>query len=401
MPEKSIMLIAGEFSGDMHAAAIVRAIRRRAPDVNIFGIGGAALRQAGMEIVYDAREMAVLGLTEVLRKYFFFRRVFHAMLDLARQRRPAAVLLVDYPGFNLRFAAAAKAAGLKVIYYVCPQVWAWHRGRIPAMARDIDRLLTIFPFEPPLFEGSGLAADFVGHPLVAETAAALQAPAAALPWQSGAPRIALLPGSRRHEIQRLFPVMWQTALRLEQKHPQAAFIAAAPSAEAAQWIQTALAPLSRSGPGPKRFAITAGQTRQVLRQADAALVASGTATLETALLRCPMVVVYKVSAATYLAGRMLIRVPYLGMVNLLWRHLDPDPAHNPLCPEFIQQAARPDRLADALEPLLSPTPRRQAMLAGLNRVGAALGGGGGADRAAEIVLSEIGMADSARPAADF
>ncbi len=394
------MIIAGEVSGDMHAAAIVRAIQRRTPDIRLFGIGGAALRQAGMEIIFDAREMAVLGLTEVLRKYFFFRRVFNTMLELARQRRPDAILLVDYPGFNLRFAAAARAAELKIIYYVCPQVWAWNRGRIPAMARRIDRLLTIFPFEPPLFAGTGLPVDFVGHPLVSATAAARRAPPEPLPWQAGEPRIALLPGSRRHEIQRLFPLMWQTARRLEQKYPNAAFIAAAPAADAAQWIQAELAQMPKSGAGPKRFAITTGQTREVLRQASAAIVASGTATLETALMRCPMVIVYKVTPATYLAGRLLIRVPYLGMVNILWQHLNPDPAQNPLCPEFIQHAAQPARLAAALEPLLSPTPRRQAMLAGLDRVGAALGGGGAADRAAEIILNEIGGAGGTSPAAD-
>ncbi|MDP2991463.1 MAG: lipid-A-disaccharide synthase, partial [Kiritimatiellota bacterium] len=287
MKPPSIMIIAGEISGDMHAAALVRAIRRRRPDIECFGIGGANLRAAGMEIHYDVHDMAVLGLTEVLLRFRFFNRVFNAMLELARKRRPDAILLVDYPGFNLRFAAWAHGLGFKVLYYICPQVWAWNRGRIPRMARVVDRLLAIFPFEVDVFKDSGLRVDFVGHPLVAQAASAHAELPASLPWQ-GEPRIALLPGSRYHEVKRILPVMWATAARVQRQFPGAGFIIAAPSEEVADWVRAVMGSL---GKGPERIAVVAGQTRQVLRQARAALVASGTATIETALMRCPMLVV--------------------------------------------------------------------------------------------------------------
>ncbi|MDD5676744.1 MAG: lipid-A-disaccharide synthase [Kiritimatiellae bacterium] len=377
MKPPSIMIIAGEISGDMHAAALVRALRRRRPDIHCFGIGGENLRAAGMEIHYDVRDMAVLGLTEVLLRFRFFNRVFDEMLDLARKRRPDVILLVDYPGFNLRFAARVHALGFKVLYYICPQVWAWNRGRIPKMAQVVDRLLAIFPFEVDVFKESSLRVDFVGHPLVAQAAAARAEPPASLPWE-GETRIALLPGSRYHEVKRILPVMWAAAARAQKLFPGAGFIIAAPSEEVAGWVR---AVMGRLGKGPEHVSVVAGQTRQVLRQARAALVASGTATIETALMRCPMLVVYRVAWATYCMGRLLIRVPYLGMVNIV--------AGKRLCPEFIQHAARPEAMAAALAPLLRDGPEREKMLAGLDRVSQALGDPQAAEHAADIILQEL------------
>ncbi|MFH1969030.1 MAG: lipid-A-disaccharide synthase [Verrucomicrobiota bacterium] len=377
MKPPSIMIIAGEISGDMHAAALVRAMRRRRPDIECFGIGGEDLRAAGMEIHYDIRDMAVLGLTEVLFRFRFFKGVFNEMLALARKRRPDAILLVDYPGFNLRFAARAHALGFKVLYYICPQVWAWNRGRISRMARVVDRLLAIFPFEVDVFKDSGLRVDFVGHPLVAQAASARAEPLAPLSWQ-GEPRIALLPGSRYHEVQRILPVMWAAAARVQRQFPGAGFIIAAPSEEVAGWVRAVMGSL---GDGPGHVSVVAGQTRQVLRQARAALVASGTATIETALMRCPMLVVYRVAWATYCFGRLLIRVPYLGMVNIV--------AGKRLCPEFIQYKACPEAMAAALAPLLRDGPERETMLAGLDRVSQALGDPQAAEHAADIILQEL------------
>ena len=379
------MVITGEISGDMHAAALVRAIRRRRPDIECFGIGGENLRAAGMEIHYDVRDMAVLGLTEVLLRFRFFKGVFNEMLALARERRPAAILLVDYPGFNLRFAARVHALGFKVLYYICPQVWAWKRSRIPRMARVVDRLLAIFPFEVNVFKDSGLRVDFVGHPLVAQAAATCAEPLAPLPWQ-GEPRIALLPGSRYHEVQRILPVMWATTVRVQRQFPDAGFIIAAPSEEVAGWVRAVMRSL---GKGPEHISVVAGQTRQVLRQARAALVASGTATIETALMRCPMLVVYRVAWATYCVGRLLIRVPYLGMVNIVARSEASERAGKCLCPEFIQHEARPETMAMALAPLLHDGPERETMLAGLDRVSQALGDPQAAEHAADIILQEL------------
>jgi lipid-A-disaccharide synthase len=327
-----------------------------------------------MEILVDAKDMAVLGLWEVLKRYGHFKRIFEDMTRVALERKPDAVLLVDYPGFNLRFAARMHAAGIKVLYYVCPQVWAWHRSRIAKMAEIVDRLMVIFPFEVDVFKGTGLKVDFVGHPLVEEAEKALVEPLQPLPWK-GQPRIALLPGSRKQEIERILPPMLGAASILRKKYPEASFIVAAASEEMDRLIHAKL------GSRPSTLPIVTGATRQVLRQADAAMVASGTATLETAMMGCPMTVVYRTAALTYYIGRMLVQVPHLGMVNLI--------AGRGLCPEFIQGAATPSNLAAAIEPLASDGPARRAMVQGLAEVRSKLGRGGAAERAAAVVLDEL------------
>ena len=372
-----LLIVAGEVSGDMHAARLVEAIQRQNPAVECFGIGGDALRATGMEILYDARDMAVMGFTEVVRRLGFFRKAFGDLLAAARKRRPDAVILVDYPGFNLRFAARAHALGLRVIYYICPQVWAWNRRRIPHMARIVDRLIAIFPFEPQVFAGTSLKVDFVGHPLVDEIAAALREPEASLPWQ-GTPRIALLPGSRRQEIEHILPALLDAAALIQRHQPNASFIIPAPSTEIGNTVRQMLAGLP---PGPARLSVVDGLTRQVLRQATAAWVASGTATIEAALLNCPMAVVYKTSPLTYLLARLLVSVPFIGMVNVV--------AGRQVCPEFIQGTATPEALAGALQPLIESEPVRRQMLEGFRQVQTALGPGGAAERAAAIVLAQV------------
>ena len=376
---RSVLVIAGEVSGDQRAAELIHAVRIRHPEVHFWGIGGPEMRAAGVATLHDIREMAVMGLVEVLRRYFFFRRVFDEMLAAAEARKPDAVLLVDYPGFNLRFAAEMKRRGVKVIYYICPQVWAWHRSRIPKMAQIVDRLLAIFPFEPQVFAGTKLKVDFVGHPLVDVAHAARSAPPQSLPWQ-GEPRIALLPGSRRQEIERILPSIWQAAALIQKQNPGASFILAAPSENVAKLVRATLVQLGRS---PENCELVVDQTRAVLRQAHAALVASGTATLETALMGCPMLVVYKTSLPTYLIGRQLIRVNHIGMVNLI--------ADRTVCPEFIQHDATPEKLAAGLLPLLGDTPERAAQLAGLAEVATKLGAPGAAIRAAEILIAELSL----------
>lgn len=372
-----LMIIAGEVSGDMHAGGFLAAIRARRPDAEFFGIGGDAMRRAGTGTLYDIRDMAVMGLTEVLARYFFFRKVFHRMLEVARDRKPDAVILVDYPGFNLRLAKRLHNTGPRIIYYICPQIWAWNRGRIPEMARVVDRLITIFPFEPALFEGAGLRAEFAGHPLVDEARRTFEEPLADLPWK-GEPRVALLPGSRPHEVRRILPAVWKAAELIEERMPSAGFIIAAPSEAMAETIR---GKVQRLGGGPGRWEIVAGQTRQILRQAAGSLIASGTATLEAALMRCPAVVVYRTSLFTYLLARMLVRVPHIGIVNVI--------AGRQVCPEFIQGAASPQNLAGALFPLLQEGPERASMLAGYREVVQSLGPGGASERAADIVLEEL------------
>lgn len=376
---KSLLVIAGELSGDMHAAGVVRELRARAPDLQVWGIGGDGLRAAGMDIVVEARDMAVLGLWEVLKRYGFLRGVFHRMVRLARERKPDAVLLIDYPGFNLRFAAEMKKLGIKVIYYVCPQVWAWHRSRIPKMARILDRLLVIFPFEVEVFAGTGLRVDYVGHPLVDEARRERAAEAGpSLPWRS-ARRLAILPGSRRQEIERILPPMIQAAGILQRRDPDLSVVVAAASTEMATQIRGRLLGITGR---PLALDVVVGSTRRILREATAALVKSGTSTIEAALMGCPMVVVYRTAGLTYWLGKRLVKVPYLGMANLI--------ADREAFRELIQDAATPEALAEAVGPLLRETPERTASLDAVAEVTRKLGEGGAAQHTAAIVLEELG-----------
>jgi lipid-A-disaccharide synthase len=376
---KKIMVVAGEMSGDQHAARLVRDLRAVRGDVDLFGIGGDALRREKVRTVVDVREMAVLGFFEVLVRYAFFRRVFNRMVALLREEKPDALLLVDYPGFNLRLAAKAHESGIPVLYYISPQVWAWHRARIPKMAKIIDLLMVIFPFEVDVFKGSGLRAVFVGHPLVESVKRTLTAPTPELPWPAGAKRVGILPGSRRQEIERVLPPMLATARELRRRDPSTAFVIPAASEEIRALIEAQLAAL----PPEERAAIgvVTGQMREVVRQARAALVCSGTATVETALLRCPMIVVYRTALPTYWLGRMLIQVKWIGMVNLV--------ANRALCPEFIQHQAQPVAMADALEPLLADTPARQAQLDGMDGIAKALAGAGTVKSAGQLVAEAL------------
>ncbi|MFC1498802.1 lipid-A-disaccharide synthase [Verrucomicrobiota bacterium] len=371
------LIIAGEVSGDMHAARLVKAVKERLPDSEFFGIGGNEMRSAGVKLFQHTNDMAVMGFTEVVRRYGFFKRVLCQMAETARKEKPDAVILVDYPGFNLRLAARTHKLGIKTIYYICPQVWAWNQSRIPKMARIVDRLITIFPFEQKHFKDTDLTVDYVGHPLVDEAKKALNEPQADLDVE-GNPLIALLPGSRPHEIKRLLPAMWSAALLLEKKHPDACFVIAAPSSEMANAAQDIIKNISAK---PLRWKIITGKTRQVLRAARAALVASGTATIEAALMLCPMVIAYRMAILTYLFGRMLVKIDDIGMVNIV--------AGKKICPEFIQDAVTPEALANAIEPLLADTPERSEMIAALKKVSHALGPGGAESKAAEIIIEEL------------
>jgi lipid-A-disaccharide synthase len=377
---KRVMIVAGEQSGDQHAARLVRDLRAARGDVEIFGIGGDALRREGVRTVVDSQEMAVVGFFEVLARYPFFRRVFKRMERLLAGEKPDALLLVDYPGFNLRLAAKAHALGIPVLYYVSPQVWAWHKSRIPKMARILDLLMVIFPFEVDVFKGTGLKTVFVGHPLVESVKRTLAKPTAELPWPEGRNRVAILPGSRREEIERILPPMLDAARELRRREPATSFLIPAASPEIAALIEAQLA--ARAADERAGVGLVTCQMREVVRQAGAAMVCSGTATVETALLRCPMIVVYRTAPLTFWLGRLLIQVKWIGMVNLV--------ANRTLCPEFIQDDAQAVAMADALVPLMADTPARQAQLAGMDEVARALEGAGGVPSAGQLVAQALG-----------
>lgn len=363
---KTVFVSAGEASGDAHAARLLRALP---PEIRattrFFGIGGDALRAAGCDTsVADARDMAVVGLWEPLVRLPHFIRIYRrALRALDATPPPAALLTVDYPGFNLRLARAAHRRGIPVCHYICPQVWAWNRSRIPKIARIVDLLMVFFPFEVDVFRDTELKPVFVGHPLVESIARTLSQPPPELPWtgaESG--RVAILPGSRPAELRRILPAMLDAAEALLARRADASFLVAAATERDAANVRAVLA--RRSDALRAATAVAIGCMRDVVRTARCAMVCSGTATVETALLRCPHILVYKTSPFTYLAGRLVIRIPWLGMVNII--------ANRTVCPEFIQRDAQAEPMAEALLGLLGDTPERAAQLAALDEVGAAL-----------------------------
>jgi len=371
------MVIAGEISGDMHAAKLVRELKAKQPDLKIWGIGGDELEAEGVEILHHVRDMAVLGLAEVIVKYFYFLKVFKQMQREVEERNPDAIILVDYPGFNLRFAKKVKPLGIKLIYYICPQVWAWKKGRKYSMAEILDRLLVIFPFEKEVFSDTKLPTHYVGHPLLEETQKVLDAAPIDLPWKEDK-RVAILPGSRKQEIQRIFPVLIETVQALIKERDDVCFIVAAASKEIEQLIAEHLKPFPELS---EKLQVVTGETRQVLKQARAAIVASGTATFETALMGCPLVIVYKTSWLTYEVGRRVVKLPHIGMANVV--------AKKEICPEFIQHEARTQNIVGGLLPLLEDSDVYLTMKQDLINLKAQLSDSENAEDASDLILRDI------------
>ena len=375
------MVIAGEPSGDSRAAEVIAAVNRMVPGINWFGIGGPEMRLQGVETRHDVEEMAVMGLGEVLQRYPFFRRTLNEMIAWADARNPDMALFVDYPGFNLRLAKKLHAKGIKTVYYICPQVWAWHRGRIPKMAVYLDHMLSIFPFEAEHFRKTKLPVTFVGHPLIDRLEVSREMPAYRLPW-NGIHRVALLPGSRTQEITRLLPIMLAAANLLETRLDDCGFLAAAAGPSQARLIESIVANATTR---PAKITIISEHTRDIIAQADAAMVCSGTATLETALLGCPMVVCYRANPLTYFLVKPFVHVPYIGMVNII--------GGKEICPELVQAALTPEKLAFATEKLIRPGMERLDTLTNLKQVQNRMGGGGAAEKAATTITEILDIQD--------
>jgi lipid-A-disaccharide synthase len=344
-----IFVIAGEPSGDTHAAALLSDLRALRPDLQLTGLGGPKLHELSATVEDWTHDAAVVGLWDVLRRYGYFRRKFHEARTRINNENPGAVLFVDYPGFNLRLARAlqSRRPHLKLLYYISPQVWAWNRARLPRMARWLDRMFCIFPFEKDLYEESGLRTDFVGHPMAAKLAI--------LGDETRRPDLlALLPGSREREVRKNFPVLLAAARIVLARRPQTVFAGAA-SSEKLQHLMRAMA--ARAGVGCD---IGLRNARGLMQTAAAGLVASGTATLEAALCGLPYALVYKVAPLTYLVGRAVIKVPHLGMANLL--------AGQEIAKEFIQQNATPVNLASEALHLLDDPAYRATLRTHFTRV---------------------------------
>jgi len=372
-----IYVVAGEVSGDRLAADLVRALKKKQPDLQVFGVGGAMLRAAGQEQSFDLARHAVVGLTDVLKNLpkflLFFRQVKAEILKL----KPDVVILVDYPGFNLRLAKALhrEIPPPSIVYYVSPQVWAWKAGRARTMEKILERLLVIFPFEVEWFarHAPKLKVRWVGHPLADRWIEQSHAQTS-----QDSPTIALLPGSRPREIARHWPLLLETAARIAREHRQVRFVSLATGPEMRQQLEEEWAKHPMSGVS---LDIVSGQSLTLLKRCTMAIVASGTATLECAMAGLPMLVIYKTSWFTYLLGRMLVKLPYLSMVNVL--------AGEKVVPEFLQGAATPQLLTTAALQILRNPRGSEKMAQRIREVATKLGGRGAAERAAEEVEEAI------------
>lgn len=354
-----IAIVAGEASGDLHAAEVLRELKKLDPALDAFGIGGDRLASHGMRLLHHAGEMGIVGFFNVLLHYRMFKRIFNDMVEAVERERPDAVLLVDYPGFNLRLARKCKELGLRVIYYISPQLWAWRRGRVKQVAKYVDRMIVIFPFEEEFYKEHGVNAVYVGHPIVEEIGHIGRR------GQNQIPRIALLPGSRGGEVKSLLPPMLGAVQLLGEVD---AFVVQAPT------IPRALLERYLQGTGV-RIA-----PHEEIASADVALSSSGTATLECAVLGTPVVVMYKLSRANYWLGKAVVKIPHFALINIV--------AGKEVVPELIQSAVNAERIAAETRKLLEPA-NHARVVGELAAVRSKLGDAGAARRAAETVMSVI------------
>jgi lipid-A-disaccharide synthase len=373
-PHKRVMIVAGEASGDLHGADFAANLLTRDPSCEIFGIGGEQMRAVGVRALFRTEDIAGLGLAELTSTIRRTVGAWRALRRILRRDPPDLVVLIDYAEFNLMLAGAARRAGVPVLYYILPQVWAWRRGRIGKLVKRAQRMAVVFPFEAELYARAGGRVSFVGHPLLDRMAPA-QERAATLTRHGLSPSarlLALLPGSRRAEVEYLLRAMLEAAMVLAAKHGLTPVIALAPTLDAALLREVAGAAALED------VRIIQDDTYSIIAASELALVASGTATLETALLGCPMVIAYKMSPVTYRLARILVRgVDYIGMPNIL--------AGRAIVPELIQGDVTPAKLVRAAEPMLAE-PLHTETAAALRAVRASLGAPGAAERVAAIAM---------------
>lgn len=375
--KRKIIIIAGESSGDFHGASLIKALREANPTIEISAVGGARMASAGAQIYYDIKELSIIGFTDVLKNIRKINDLFNSLLLKIDKARPDVVVLIDYPGFNLKLAGALKKRNIPVIYYISPQIWAWWKNRIKTIKDVVDKMIVVFKFEEKLYLDYGVDVSFVGHPL-------LDAPHVSLSRQDSikkanlntrGPIIGLAPGSRKIEIERILPVLLATAKIIKQKIPTAQFTLLK-SESIEENLYAAKIKQSKS-----EGIVFGNQMDEFLNTCDFVLVASGTATLETAIMEKPMIIVYKVSLINWLIAKMVIKLPFIGLVNVV--------AGEKIVPEFIQYQAKPDLIAKKALELMGDKAALLNTKAKLQKVRQALGTPGASKRTAGIILELI------------
>ena len=366
-----VMMIAGEASGDLHGAGIVRQLKAMHHTLEVFGVGGDKMKAEGMNLVYHVSELSVMGFTEVAKQLPRIYSVERALTEILKFKKPDVVVLIDYPGFNMRFAKIAKQNGVPVVYYISPQVWAWRKSRIKKMKGIVDKMLVVFPFEVELYKEEGIDAEFVGHPLLEVLKPQLERDGFFKRYSLDPNKkvLGLLPGSRLQEIERIFPAMLSAARKVSAQTDAQIVVGVAPTLEE-KYFSTMY--------NVNGVKLVKGATYELMSYADVALVTSGTATLETACLETPFVVVYKTSWTTYLIGRLFVQIKNIGLVNIV--------AGKQIVPEYIQHRATAANLARAVRTLLNDKDAVQTMKTELANIKAKLGEHGASQKVAERIL---------------
>ncbi len=379
-----IFIVAGDPSGDMIGSLLVAQLLRLRPDLRVTAIGGDQMARAGAEVRLNiVRDLAIIGLAEVVTKFPRLTRLFRRTVQELRERRPRTLVLIDYPGFNLRLARQARRLGLKVLYYVVPQVWAWHRGRVSRLRRDVDRALVILPFEEKFLRDAGVQAEYVGHPLLDIMILTMSRQEVFEKFKLDPEKrlIGLLPGSRRREVDAMLPIMLEAAQKIQAQDPRVQFVLPRAATIRGEQIDRHLAASSVEVKVVDSF-------RYNVRGAmDFALVTSGTATLETGLLLCPMVILYRVAYPTWLLAKLLVQVPYIGLINIV--------SGDMVAPELLQDQCTGGNVADRALRIMGDPDEMRRIRHQLERVKERLGGPGASRRAAQATLELAGLSPAA------
>jgi lipid-A-disaccharide synthase len=391
MSHQSVFIVAGEASGDLHGANLARELRQLAPEVQLRGMGGASMRAAGIELLVDSSSLAVVGIVEVLASYRKIKAVLEQIKQTIHDDPPDLLILIDYQEFNQRLAAYARSIGIKVLFYIGPQVWAWRPKRVYKMAKIVDQMAVIFPFEVPLYKEAKVPVTFTGHPLVDEVVhdknrdQAIASLAAINPAIKAATTIALLPGSRQVELKRLLPIQLECAQRLRKDKPQLQFIL--PLANSLQLSD--LAPYQQQLDA-LNVIVLEHATYDAVQASDCAIVASGTATLEIGLLGTPMVIIHKIAPLSYFILRRLVKLKHIGLVNIV--------PGKEIVKEFIQHEATPDNIVAEVLHILDDQVYNKAMRAELDKLRPLLGEAGGSKNVAKLAFDMLNKTDSRQPA---
>lgn len=377
MANKQVLIIAGEASGDHHAARLVEELHKLNPDVSFSGIGGERMRAAGVETLVDTAEMAVMGLVEVLANYRFLKGVLERMRNELRTNRPDLLILVDYPGFNLRLAETAHELGIKVLYYISPQVWAWKKKRVFKIKKLVDMMAVVFPFETACYDTVGVPVEFVGHPLVDEVKSDFSREAILndLGVDPARPVLGLFPGSRQSEVTRLLPLLLQSAAHIKTVIPEIQFLMPRASTLSTELLQPAI---DASG---MEIKLISGRPYDVMRGCDTIISASGTATLEIGLMQVPLVVTYKLAPLSYFIFSRLVKLEHIALCNIV--------AGERIAPELIQKDATVENISREALALLQDKTRAAEMRERMGKIREKLGASGASENIARLTLKML------------